>query len=167
MCSFIIKGYLFAYKGFLGGSVVENPSAFELGRSPRGRNDNPLQYSCLENFIEKPGRLQSMGLQRVRHNWAHTHLHLSCWYEQIPKVVGCRLSTTCYRRKGWENTLHWEERASPVGSPSAHRCRVAEGVGFHALAWCGVSMTPLLGLDPCAHLLKLVGLFSKLYPKRN
>ena len=27
-------------------------------------NDNPLQYSCLENLmIEEPGRLQSMGSQ--------------------------------------------------------------------------------------------------------
>ena len=44
--------------GFLGGSVVKNPSAKEagdmglipgLGRSPGGGNGNPLQYSCLEN----------------------------------------------------------------------------------------------------------------------
>ena len=34
------------------------------GRSPEEGNGNPLQYSCLEN----PTRLQSMGLQRVRHN---------------------------------------------------------------------------------------------------
>jgi len=38
----------------------------ELGRSPGGGHDNPLQYSCLENPCgQKPGRLQSMGLQRV------------------------------------------------------------------------------------------------------
>ena len=24
----------------------------------------------------KPGRLQSMGLQRVGHNWAYTHTHI-------------------------------------------------------------------------------------------
>ena len=36
------------------------------------RNGNPLQYSCLENpWTEEPGRLQSMGLQRVRHDWAN------------------------------------------------------------------------------------------------
>ena len=36
-----------------------------LGRSP----GNPLQYSCLENpWIEEPGRLQSIGSQRVRHD---------------------------------------------------------------------------------------------------
>ena len=32
---------------------------------------NPLQYSCLENpWTAEPGRLQPMGWQRVRHNWA-------------------------------------------------------------------------------------------------
>ena len=41
------------------------------GRSPGDRNGNPLQYSCLENFMKKElGGLQSMELQRVGHNWA-------------------------------------------------------------------------------------------------
>ena len=41
------------------------------GRSPEERNANPLQYSCLEiPWLEEPGRLQFMGLQRVQHNWA-------------------------------------------------------------------------------------------------
>ena len=39
-----------------------------LARSPGEGNGNPLQYSCLENPIE-PGRLPSMGSQRVRHDW--------------------------------------------------------------------------------------------------
>ena len=35
----------------------------------REGNGTPLQYSCLENpWAEEPGRLQSMGLLRVRHN---------------------------------------------------------------------------------------------------
>ena len=44
-----------------------------LGRSPGEGNSNPLQYSCLENprsETEEPGRLQSMGSQRVKHDWA-------------------------------------------------------------------------------------------------
>ena len=32
-----------------------------LGRSPGEGNGNPLQYSCLENSIDKLGGLQSMG----------------------------------------------------------------------------------------------------------
>ena len=43
----------------------------ELGRSPGEGNGNPLQYSCLENSMdEAPTGLQSMGLQRVGHDWA-------------------------------------------------------------------------------------------------
>ena len=47
----------------------------ESGRSPGGGNGNPLLYSCLENPIERGARLQSIGWQRVRHDWAHTRMH--------------------------------------------------------------------------------------------
>ena len=52
------------------GNVRDMGSVPGLGRSPRGGNDNPLQYSCLENPMdrEEPGGLQSMGSQRVRHD---------------------------------------------------------------------------------------------------
>ena len=47
--------------GFPGGSVVKNlpPSAGNMGsvpelrRSPRGGNSNPLQYSCLDNPMDR------------------------------------------------------------------------------------------------------------------
>ena len=41
----------------------------DLGSTPGSGegNGNPLQYSCLEYSME-PGRLQSMGSQRVRHD---------------------------------------------------------------------------------------------------
>ena len=65
--------------GFPGASVVKNPPAnagdagyigliLVLGRSPEGRNGNPLQFSCSGNFIEEAGRLQFMGSQGVRHD---------------------------------------------------------------------------------------------------
>ena len=46
---------------FPGGSVVKNPPANvgdvnstpELGRSSGERNGNPLQYSCLENSMDR------------------------------------------------------------------------------------------------------------------
>ena len=48
------------------GDVVSIP---ESGRSPGGGNFNPLQYSCLENPMDKaPGKLQSIGLQKVRYD---------------------------------------------------------------------------------------------------
>ena len=42
----------------------------DLGRSPGEGNGNPLQYSCLENPMDRgePGGLQSMGSQRVGHD---------------------------------------------------------------------------------------------------
>ena len=56
------------------GLVVKNPLASAgdirdmgsipgLGRSPGEGNGNPLQYSCLENSMDR-----SMGLQRVGHD---------------------------------------------------------------------------------------------------
>ena len=40
-----------------------------FGRSPGEGNGNPLQDYCLEiPWTEEPGRLQSMGLQRVGHD---------------------------------------------------------------------------------------------------
>ena len=45
---------------------VRDPGSIPgLGRSPGGGHGNLLQYSCLGNSIEEPGRLQSMGPQRV------------------------------------------------------------------------------------------------------
>ena len=40
-----------------------------LGRFPGEGKGYPLQYSCLENPMDRePGGLQFMGSQRVRHN---------------------------------------------------------------------------------------------------
>ena len=66
-------------KGFPGDSVVKNlpANAGDIGdgsipgsgRSPGGGHSNPLQYSYPENLHgQDPGRLQSIGSQRVRHN---------------------------------------------------------------------------------------------------
>ena len=46
-------------------------SILESGRSPRERNGNPLQYSCLENPMDR-GAWQAIvhGLARVRNNLA-------------------------------------------------------------------------------------------------
>ena len=58
-------------------NMGELGSSPALRRSPGEGNGNPVQYTCLENSMtEEPGELQSMGLQRVRHNWAtNTHTH--------------------------------------------------------------------------------------------
>ena len=51
------------------GDVRDLGSIPEWGISLGRGNGNPLQYSCPENpWAEKPGRLQSLGPQRVRHH---------------------------------------------------------------------------------------------------
>ena len=55
-------------------NVRDADSILALGRSPGVGNDNPLQYSCLENPMDRGAWwatvLQYIGLQRVGHNWA-------------------------------------------------------------------------------------------------
>ena len=64
--------------GFPGDTVVKNPPANAgdardtgsipgSGRSPGVGNGTPLQYSCLENPMDR-GAWQSMGSQRVGHD---------------------------------------------------------------------------------------------------
>ena len=48
------------------------------GRSPGVGNSSPLQYSCLENSMDR-GTWQAtiLGLKKVRHDWASKHKHKS------------------------------------------------------------------------------------------
>ena len=72
-----MKCFLSAYYSFLGGAVVKNIPA-NVGdardgvsipgsrRSPGEGNGNPLQYSGLENFMDRGAwGLQSIGSQRI------------------------------------------------------------------------------------------------------
>ena len=57
------------------------------GRSPEGGHGNPLQYSCLENPMDRGARRASV--HRVIQSWAQlkrlsTHAHLHCWWECKP-----------------------------------------------------------------------------------
>ena len=69
-----LSGFVIAFFGGSDGKVsvynAGDPGSIPgSGRSPGEENGNPLQYSCLENpWTEEPGRLQSMGLQRVGHD---------------------------------------------------------------------------------------------------
>ena len=89
-CCFTYLFYSYLYEQFFnfpGGSDGKEPacnvgdpgSIPGLGRSPgEGNGYYPLQYSCLENPHGQRSLvgLQSMGSQRVRHDWAtNTHTH--------------------------------------------------------------------------------------------
>ena len=78
--------------GFHGGSVSNESTCYAgdlgsipgLGRSPGGGHGNPLQYSCLENTMDRGAwwALQSKRLQRIAQGWsdlARTHAHTRAW----------------------------------------------------------------------------------------
>ena len=68
-------------------AVVKNPSANAggighsgsvpgSGRSPGEGNGNPIQYSCLENPMDRRVWWATVdGSQRVGHDWSNTHTH--------------------------------------------------------------------------------------------
>ena len=73
-----------AYPGFPGGTVAKNPpinavdmdSIPVLGRFTGEGDGNPSSILAWKiPWAENPGRLQSMGLQRVGHDWAYTYTH--------------------------------------------------------------------------------------------
>ena len=55
------------------------------GRSSEEGHDNPLQYSCLENPMNRGAwrRLQSMGAQRVGRERAHKHPLMEIRMEEV------------------------------------------------------------------------------------
>ena len=71
---------------FPGGSVVKNPPANAgdardmgsipgLGRSPGVGNDNPLQYSCLENSMDRGAWWDTIPAVTKSQTWLSTHTH--------------------------------------------------------------------------------------------
>ena len=76
---------------FLGGSGSKESahnagvlgSIPRLGRSPAEGNGYPLQYSCLENSMDRgPGGLQSAASQGVRHDWVTNTFTTYTTYKQ-------------------------------------------------------------------------------------
>ena len=77
VCHVKFRGFLDHFGVFPGGSDGEESACNAgdpglvpgSGRSPGEGNGNPLQYSCLEDSMDRGAwRLQFMGLQRVRHD---------------------------------------------------------------------------------------------------
>ena len=69
-----------------------------LGRSPGGGHGNPLQYSCLENPMDR-GAWQALvrGRQRVRHDWSNlAYMHVHIMY--INKYINPCIPSSAIRR---------------------------------------------------------------------
>ena len=98
--------------GFPGGSVVKNPPITAgdtgdvclisgSGRSPEGRNGNPLQYSCQDNPMDRGAwwAIHFMGLQRAGHDWGikgENAVISSTAISAVPNIFGTR------------NWFHWK-----------------------------------------------------------
>ena len=101
------------FLGFPGGSDSKESICNEgdlglipgLGRSPGGGHDTPVQYSLLEDtpWTEEPGGQQSLGLQRVRHDWATKHIHVNI---SIPSASWLPVAGYCciveHRLRCWQ-----------------------------------------------------------------
>ena len=91
------------------------------GRSPGEGNGNPLQYSCLRSLMERgTWLLQSMGSQRVGHNWA-------CLQEEISSVQFSSVT-----RAWWPFANQWTEHArppcpSPTPRAYSNSCPLTQG----------------------------------------
>ena len=63
-----------------------------LDASSVERNGNPLQYSCLEKSHEQRSLAgySPWGLQRVGHDWSHSHTHFGCllWARHCSRPTG-------------------------------------------------------------------------------
>ena len=76
------------YMGFPGGSVVKNPPAMQKTQEMQAWSlgqEEPLEEEIATYFsflawkflqTEDCGRLQSMELQRLRHDWVTKHTHI-------------------------------------------------------------------------------------------
>ena len=69
----IILSYLSVSEGKESACNTGGPGSITgLGKFPGEGNGNSLQYSCQGiPWTEEPGGLQSMVLQRVRHDWSN------------------------------------------------------------------------------------------------
>ena len=86
--------------GFPGGSVGKSPPdnagdagdtgfILGLGRCPRGEDGNPLQYSCLENSMDRGAwwaTVHEVTKESDMTKWLHRHTRM--WVGQNPKEDG-------------------------------------------------------------------------------
>ena len=85
----------------------------ELGRSPGEGNGNPLQYSCLENSMDRGTwqAIQSMDSQRVRYNWVtNTHTHTHTHTHKCTLTIWLSIPTPRYLSKQSEVKMYFHTK---------------------------------------------------------
>ena len=106
------------------------------GRSPGEGNGNSLQYSCLENPMDRGAwRATVHEVARVRHDWETKPPSPSFLYPIFQGSTGISLRHTCRLRSEREYKEWWV--CHPTVVPSPHQacamiCYIAPGCGFQA-----------------------------------
>ena len=115
----------FLYKDFPVAQTVKNLPAMQETRVRFLGWEVPLEKGMAIHssiltwripWTEKPGGLQSVGSQRVRHDWAtniHTHIGLPRWLSGKESACQCRR----YRRCGfdpWVGKSPWRRKWQPI-----------------------------------------------------
>ena len=128
------------------GDIRDASSNTGSGRSPGGGNGDPLQYSCLENPMDRgSGGLQSMGYKRVGQNLVtkqqQQNPHLTHDWTLTAAVGNCYHHSHCSGEQTQRNQAHVIQRRSSWDlTPHSffpHGLVVAFNVGLHGDVYSG------------------------------
>ena len=121
---------------FPGGSAVKNPPAMQEMQETQGQSlgpKDPLEEEMATHFsilawriswTEKTGGLQSMGLQRVRHDWSNwasraffswsglPEMHIVKWHLIITWLLGSHTKTPSIFHYSWDSQHSQGPRSS-------------------------------------------------------
>ena len=94
--------------------MVKNPPAVQeiqvwsLGQEDALEEEMATHSSTLTwemPWTEEPGRLQSMGLQRVRHDWVHAHINISKFCSKLSTEGKIKRGAMIWRQKMLDKCL--------------------------------------------------------------
>ena len=120
--SFEVHQFFWAYKAFNDSQVapvVKNSSASaadirhsgsipELGRSLGGEHGNPLQYSCLENPMDREAWWATVsGVAKSGHSWTTQHTALTHTLHPLLVSHECHLASPAMTQSSWREELHF------------------------------------------------------------
>ena len=126
------------------GDIRDMGSIPGSGRSPGGGHGNPLQYSCLESPMdrEEPGGSQSMGLQRVGHDWSDW---VCTYLPGLTAYLGTLPSTT--RPAHLSSSLPCSPAQPPVVSQSATQRSLRPLLLSYSCIYCVTNYHTLSALE--------------------
>ena len=128
-CSSYIFVPIYHIGGLPSSLVVKNPPA--NSGDARDRSSIPGSEDSLEEGMaapssmlgqripgtEEPGRLESIGLHRVRHDWSNTYAYARTTWEGLPRWLGGEESTCQCRRcrfNPWVGKVSWRRKWLPT-----------------------------------------------------